>query len=356
MFFDYPELRITTCRISAPRGEAKASTVFGAGGLLLKLGRSLWVPMVAVAASAFLTLGQVGAASGPQASTLSKGTLNTSIWTQVLGQDSGLSMTKHAGWLSIPTEHAPVGAFASTLHNMVLQPVSPSANWTVSVETTFFGVKFGPQGTLPNYQGGGIYAWQNDTSWVRMIREPADCKLGLQYYSSTFQQPATWTTDSTAVVCNNSYDPLWIRLSKQGDVYTGYYSVDGSNWVQAGPTETVSTLSPADIGLNAGEGGGTGTPTDMGFKDFAVGATGKVVQPPSSTSSSSSSSGATTSKASSTTSSTASSSASSTATSSSSAGSTSIPKTGSGPLPFMAGLILTLAGFWQLRALRQTHS
>ncbi len=238
-----------------------------------------------------LCLGPVAlAATGPVSSTLAKGTLNTQVW-QVLGQDSSMSLTKHPGWLTIATEHAPVAQFATTLHDMVLQTVAPSADWTVSVETTFFGTKFGPAGTLPNYQGGAIYAWQDDNNWVRMIRQVSNCTLGVQidvgsWGSQTgIETPAgqpvatgTTTANGTAgtpaydVACNNNDDPLWLRLTKQGDLFTGYYSTDGKNWVETQSFKD-TTISVKDVGVNAGEGGGTATPTDMGFKDFTVGST-----------------------------------------------------------------------------------
>ena len=302
------------------------------------------------------------AASGPVSSTLAKGTLNTSIW-HVLNQDSGFSMTTNSGWMTIPTETAPVANFATALHDMVLQPVSSSANWTVSVETTFFGKKFGPSGTLPNYQGGGLYAWQDSSHWVRMLRQPSNCTLAVQIddgtwgtqtglFSASGQALATNTATENGVqgtpayntACNNSNDPLWLRLTKQGNLYTGYYSTNGTTWVQAesfqDPVVTVN-----DIGLNASEGGGTGTPINMGFKDFVVagssGTTSSTTATTSTTSSTTSSASSTTSSASGTT---------------SSASSGSVPKTGSGPATPLAGLALLAAGVTLAMGRRRTRT
>jgi LPXTG-motif cell wall-anchored protein len=263
---------------------------------------------------------QVFAASLPQSSTLSKGTLNTSIWTQVLGQDSHLSLTKHAGWLSIGTEYSPNASYATTLHNMVLQPIASSANWTVSVETTMFGVKFGPTaGTLPNYVNGGIYAWQNATNWVRMLRQPSTCYIGLGWDINGKMTPGARTAVSAgalAASCNNADDPLWIRLTKQGDVYTGYYSTNGTTWYEADST-TAPTVSPAFIGLNANEGGTHIKPVDVGFKDFT--ASSAPTAPASSTATAPSQSQSTTSQA-------------------------SVPKTGMSIFTVLAGVLLVAIG------------
>jgi hypothetical protein len=292
------------------------------------------------------------AASGPVSSTLAKGTLNSSIW-HVLNQDSSFSMSTNAGWMTIGTETAPVASFTTKLHDMVLQPVSSSANWTVSVETTFFGKPFGPSGTLPNYQGGGIYAWQDATHWVRMLRQPSNCTLGIQIDDGTWgSQTGLFTASGQALptgtvtengvqgtpayttACNNSDDPLWLRLTKQGNLYTGYYSTNGTTWVQAESFQD-PVLTVNDIGLNASEGGGTAPPINMGFKDFVVaGSSGTASTTPSTT--------ATTSSTSSTTS------------SSSSGG--AVPKTGSGPATPLAGLALLAAGVTLALGRRRTRA
>ncbi len=252
------------------------------------------------------------AASGPQSSTLAHSTLNTKIWTSVIGQDTQLSMTNNPGWMTIGTEYAPNASFATTLHNMVLQPVSASANWTVSVETSFFGKKFGPAGTLPNFVQGGIYAWAGTGSWVRVLRQPPNCTLELNWLSGgTLTQPPVPTTAS-AVVCNNSDDPLWLRMTKNGDVYTGYYSTDGKNWVETN-SQAMPGFSPTAIGLNANQGGGKNPPTEFGFRDFTVAGSASAAAPASAQPTTSASSG-------------------------------SLPQTGSGPLPLAVGMLLLAAG------------
>lgn len=296
--------------------------------------------VAAVAPAAF-------AASGPVSSSLASGKLNTSIW-HVLNQDSGLSPTAHAGWLTLPTETALAASFGQA-HDVVLQPVaSPSENWTVSVETTFFGKNFGPAGTLPNFQSGGIYAWQNGSNWVRMIRQPSNCTLAIQIDDGTWgSQTGLLTasgqpmpsgaahengvagTPAYGVACNNSDDPLWIRLSKQGNLYTGYYSTNGTTWVETQSWQD-PVLQVADVGINANEGGGTAPPSQMGFKDFTVSGVTGAPAAPTTTSSTASSSTAASSTAS-----------SSTAATSSSATSGSVPKTGGGPgVPLLGGALV----------------
>ena len=320
--------------------------------------------MAAITAGVLLAAGQAAFAassSGPYSSTLANGTLNTKIWTQVIGQDSQMSMTKNPGWMTIGTEYAPNAAFAAHLHNMVLQPVSSSANWTVSVEESFFGATL-TSITAPNFVQAGIYAWVSPTSWLRIIRQPAGCQLQVSWLSSgTVAQPTVATTNGT-VACDSQDDPLWLRLTKSGDTYTGYYSTNGTTWVETNSETMPSTFAPVDIGLNADQGGSQAPPTYIGFKDFTV--LGQTGASPSATTSSATSSSSSSTAPSSTSSSTASSSTASSSTSSASSstaattssttsssggtGGTTVPKTGSGPLPFVGGILLIAAGAWGL--------
>ena len=284
------------------------------------------------------------AASGPVSSSLSKGTLNTSVW-HVIGQDSNLSMTSHAGWMTILTQHLPVATYGTGLKDMVLQTVDPNGNWTISVETTYFGLKYGPApGVSSNYQGGGIYVWQDNTDWIRTQRQALGCELSVQMDDGSWGKdtgitlgngqplPSGAATANAAagstpynVACNSKDDPLWLRLSKVGDVYTGYYSTDGTTWVEL-QSYAWPSLKANDVGLTANEGGNTFTPIPFGFKDFTVS--------PASTSAASTSSSSTA----------ASKTASKTTTTSSSSKTSSLPQTGASPLTMILGMLLVLAG------------
>lgn len=305
---------------------------------------------VALAVSMALAAGTAAyaASSGPVSSSLSKGTLNTSIWT-VIGQDSNLSMTAHPGWMTILTQHLPVATYGTGLKDMVLQPTNPSSNWTVSVETTYFGLSYGPPpGTSSNYQGGGIYAFQDSTHWVRVQRQALGCDLAVQMddgswgsqtgitYANGGALPNGTATENAApgsaafnVACNSKDDPLWLRLTKTGDVYTGYYSTNGSTWVQL-QSFAWPSLQVKDVGLTANEGGNTFTPVPFGFKDFTVGATTATAATTTSTTAKTSSS-------------TGSSAKSPTSTSASTSGS-ALPKTGESPLVALLGMLLIVVG------------
>ena len=326
------------------------------------LARHRWgVAAVALVVGVVVTVAPAVAASGPQSSSLTSGTLNTKIWT-VLNPDGKLSMQGPPGWLTLPTETAPTASFQGKVHNIVVQPVSASANWTVSVQVTFYGQNLGTATSpvLPHFQGGSIIAWQNYSNWMRVLDQPSTCQIALQWLTNgqQGQGAGTATVNSTslaAVACNSQGYPLWLRLSKNGTTYNGYYSLNGSTWTVVG-TET-DTLQVADVGLYAGQGGGTSPPTDMGFRDFTVGSgpvpgAGTAAASSSTTTSSTSSSASSTTSTSNASSSTATASSSTTSSSSSSG---SVPKTGEGPMLPLAGLALLLSGFGLARRRRRAQ-
>ena len=51
--------------------------------------------------------------------------------------------------------------------------------------------------------------------------------------------------------------PVWLRIVKNGNTYTGYISTDGINYQQAGNPLTVDGLDTTHIGLAAYNDGGT---------------------------------------------------------------------------------------------------
>jgi hypothetical protein len=45
--------------------------------------------------------------------------------------------------------------------------------------------------------------------------------------------------------------PVWLKLSRSNDVYTGYYSTDGSTWNLAGSCTVASAAATQDVGMIA---------------------------------------------------------------------------------------------------------
>jgi regulation of enolase protein 1 (concanavalin A-like superfamily) len=51
----------------------------------------------------------------------------------------------------------------------------------------------------------------------------------------------------------NSPTPIWIKLERHGDQFTGYISLDGKNWMIKRQTKNIPGIEKAvDLGLAAG--------------------------------------------------------------------------------------------------------
>ncbi|MCH7921127.1 MAG: hypothetical protein IIC50_24550, partial [Planctomycetes bacterium] len=43
--------------------------------------------------------------------------------------------------------------------------------------------------------------------------------------------------------------PKWLKVERMGDEFSGYFSDDGSNWTQTGPTQTIAMTDPVYVGF-----------------------------------------------------------------------------------------------------------
>ena len=80
-----------------------------------------------------------------------------------------------------------------------------------------------------------------------------------------------------------SYPNVWVRLTRAGDVFTGYYSTDGVNWTETSSL-TLSLPSTLDLGM-AVCSHVNGQSATAQFRNLAVesSSTTPVTQPPGGT-------------------------------------------------------------------------
>ncbi len=65
----------------------------------------------------------------------------------------------------------------------------------------------------------------------------------------TFQTRAATGGATTSEVASGVAAPVWIKLVREGDTFTPYYSADGAIWTQAASAVTVSIPATAYVGL-----------------------------------------------------------------------------------------------------------
>src|SRR6266404_3620009 len=71
------------------------------------------------------------------------------------------------------------------------------------------------------------------------------------YFRST--TGASYNSQSAGLTSSPIYYPYWVKLTRIGNSFTGYASLDGVNWLQIGSSQTISMAQNVYIGLSAGD-------------------------------------------------------------------------------------------------------
>jgi hypothetical protein len=79
---------------------------------------------------------------------------------------------------------------------------------------------------------------------------------------------------------NPELTPLWLELVRDGDTYTGYYSFDGSGWLEVGTATVAGQAATQDAGMFV-TSHDAGVPAQATFDGFTV--TGTATAPPAAT-------------------------------------------------------------------------
>ena len=184
-----------------------------------------------------------------------------------LGAD-GLELTAGKGDVTLANNSA---------SNILLQQAN--SDWTAETKMHCLTAP------APPAQNAGIVAYQCDDNFVKFVRTatfnfrrqaepgaPSPGQLQLVVEENGQQKSvANLPLDGVAIQDN----VLWLRLDKQGDTYTAWYSVDGKKYEKMGTAQAV--LKNVQAGVIACEGGGRGgfqlpaaAPLKVNFSDFKI--------------------------------------------------------------------------------------
>lgn len=174
----------------------------------------------------------------PKSDEFNTGSLNTSLWHWLRQNASAwntestylqFNSTNTDMWFSIQT--APL-LLQNT--NNVNQSITTQLSATPSA----------------NYEGGGPIFYADDDNWVNLI----------YYYSGGSRYVLVKKEDDDVTVYNatliSAIDPIYLNLTKSGDLYSSYYSTTGNDnsWIEIGNVQTLpDTINNIGLTVHSGD-------------------------------------------------------------------------------------------------------
>ena len=162
-------------------------------------------------------------------------------WNVIRPDDDNLLMAD--GRLEITAATGDINGTADNGANVVLQ--SANSDWTIDtkLQTSVF-----PAGA----QNAGLVAYQDDSHFIKFVYTGVAMRRGgMQQGGAAAAAPAAGSlqlyveengaSKSTLSVnlaeAGVKDNTIWLKLEKDGSVYTASYSVNGKSWIQAGQTD-----------------------------------------------------------------------------------------------------------------------
>jgi len=143
--------------------------------------------------------------------------------------------------------------WGSTNNATLFHVAAPSADFEAQVK----------QAGRPTASGhtGGIFDYQNDDNYMANYHESVSGTESMEYVREASGSP-------TSQITSVSSNPIYIRIRKLGNSYTGWYSTNGgASFVQVGTSQTI-TLTGVRVGLSAFSY--TANVMTMNFDDFRL--------------------------------------------------------------------------------------
>lgn len=171
-------------------------------------------------------------------------------WEWVRENRENHSLTRKTGSLTITAEPGDVSEKSNNARNLLLQ--SANNDWVIETKLTASRAPSQPE-------NAGIIAWQDDHHFVKLMhraviktsrqREPLPGTIDLIVEENDIARSVA-SIDVDRMITDNQ--PLYLRLEKRGDTYSGSYSFDGKEYTPLG--EAKATLYDIKVGLIACDG------------------------------------------------------------------------------------------------------
>jgi regulation of enolase protein 1 (concanavalin A-like superfamily) len=165
-------------------------------------------------------------------------TLNSNWVFTDPSEGSTVDLIANSGYLRIITTAPP----ARDLYN----PVNTNApRLTTSTSGDFVAETKIIATTDQEWESAGILVWKDSNNFLRLDR--ACGASNSQRIVFIMCKAGGW--DPIDVVLPSNINPTFLKLSRSGNVFTGYYSTDGSQWTLVGE-KTLPSSDPINVGMD----------------------------------------------------------------------------------------------------------
>jgi alpha-glucosidase (family GH31 glycosyl hydrolase) len=166
-----------------------------------------------------------------------------SQWSWIREDNTKWSLAANPGFMRITTQTGDIYGTSNNMKNILVQ-TAPVSDYTISTKVTI--------SPTANFHQAGLVVYGDDDNFVM-----------LQRFYSTSYSPANQFMFKKEIAGSptkyNTGDTLggtvYLKITKSGTSYSGYFSSDGTNWTQVGSALTGVSLTNPKVGIFSASGG-----------------------------------------------------------------------------------------------------
>ena len=175
------------------------------------------------------------------------------LWSWVREDATNWSLTDRPGFMRITTQTGGVFGPGGDQKNLLLTE-APSGDFRITTKVTITPTE--------NFRFAALQVYQDDDNYIQINRAYANGD------TLNFDLEVGGVVTSTQIV--ESATTLYLRVVKEGNNYSGYYSTNGTDWTEVG--QHAAALASPKVGIGAANNlsGVSEVPADFDFFEVAA--------------------------------------------------------------------------------------